>query len=242
LRNLTIEPFPQIPTPPFSRVASATSRLPAWGVVFQIHTGLIRRWSLRHGISLAWGKPRRGGATGAVVITTLIMIAAAGISGAVIYHNLGTAASSAGIDSPPDGGQPAVVSDSTSANFTAAVVGQVAVTVAGAALPAGGFNANSTTTTFTCSASPSGAHLTLTNGGTGSASVSYVSVTSGGVVSEFTPSGACEVGGLGSGAATTYVIFPANSQVAPSPVAGQDYTGVVGLSDGASVPFNGVWQ
>jgi len=176
------------------------------------------------------------------VITTLIMVAAAAVSGLVIYHNLGAAASSAGIDSPPGGGQPAAPSYSTSANFTAAVVGQVVVTVAGAALPAGGFDANTTATTFVCAASPSGAYLTLTNGGTGSVSVSYVSITSAGIVSEFTPSGACEVGGLGSGASTTNVIFPANSQVAPTPVSGQDYTGVVGLSDGVSIPFSGVWQ
>jgi len=170
------------------------------------------------------------------------MIAAAAISGAIIYHNLGTAASSAGIDSPPGGGQIGVPSYSTSSNYTAAVAGQLAVTVTNAALPAGGFNANSTTTTFTCASSPSGAHLTLTNGGTGSASVSYISITSAGVVSEFTPSGACDIGGLGSGAATTYVIFPANSQVVPSPVSAQNYTGDVGLSDGVSIQFAGAWQ
>ena len=176
------------------------------------------------------------------MITTLIMVAAAAISGAIIYHNLGTAASSVGINSPPGDVQTGVPSDSTSSNFIAAPAGQLAVAVAVAALPAGGFNANSTTTIFTCAGSPSGAYLTLTNSGTGSASVSYVSITSAGVVSEFTPSGACDVGGLGSGAATTYVIFPANSQVVPSPVSGQDYTGVVGLSDGVSIQFAGAWQ
>lgn len=170
------------------------------------------------------------------------MVAAAAISGALIFHNLGTATSSAGIDSPPDGGQTGTPSYSTSSNYTAAVVGQLAVSVAEAALPAGDFIANSTTTTFTCASSPSGAHLKLTNGGTGSASVSYISITSTEVVSEFTPSGACVIGGLGSGAATTYVMFRANSQVNPAPVSGQDYTGVVGLSNGVSISFNGVWQ
>ena len=193
---------------------------------------------------MAWGRPRRGAAAGAVVITTLIMIAVAAISGALIYHNLGTASSSAGIDSPPGGGQIDAPSDSnsTSSNNTAAVAGQLMVTVADAALPAGGFIANSTTTTFTCAPSPSGAYLALTNGGTGNASVSYISINSAGVVSEFTPSGACDLGGLGSGSATTYLIFPADSQVAPTPVSGQDYTGVVGLSDGVSIPFSGAWQ
>ena len=178
------------------------------------------------------------------MITTLIMIAAAGISGALIYHNLGAASSSPGIDSPPGGGQVDSLSDlnSTSSNYTAAVVGQLMVTVADAALSAGGFTSNSTATTFTCASSPSGAYLTLTNGGTGNASVAYVSISSAGVVSEFTPSGACVLGGLGSGSTTTYVIFPAGSQVVPTPVSGQGYTGVVGLSDGVSIPFSGSWQ
>jgi len=176
------------------------------------------------------------------VITTLIMVAVAAISGAIIYHNLGTATSSAGVDSPPDGGQIGAPSNSTSSDYAAVAAGQVAVTVADAALPAGGFNANSTATTFTCGASPSVAYLTLTNGGTGNASVSYISITSTGFVSEFTPSGACDIGGLGSGAATTYVIFPADSQAIPTPVSGQDYTGVVGLSNGVSIPFSGAWQ
>jgi len=172
------------------------------------------------------------------------MIAAAAISGALIYHNLGAASSSPGVDSPPGGGDVDALSDlnSTSSDYTAAVAGQLMVTVADAALPAGGFTSNSTATTFTCASTPSGAYLTLTNGGTGNASVSYVSITSAGVVSEFTPSSPCDVGGLGSGSTTTFVIFPAGSQVVPTPVSGQDYTGVVGLSDGVSVPFSGAWQ
>lgn len=171
------------------------------------------------------------------------MIAVAAISGALIYHNLGAASSSPGIDSPPGGGgQIDALSDSTSSDYTAAVVGQLMVTVADAALPAAGFISNSTATTFTCASSPSGAYLTLTNGGTGNASVSYISISSAGVVSEFTPSGACDIGGLGSGSPTTFAIFQAGSQVVPTPVSGQDYTGVVGLSDGVSIPFSGSWE
>ena len=189
-----------------------------------------------------WGKPRRGGASGAVVITTLVMVAVAAASGFIIYHNLGEASSSIGIDPPPDGGETSTPSEFTSANYTAAVPGQLAVAVRDAALPANGFNATGTTSTFTCAPSPSGAYLALTNGGTGTAGVSYISITSAGVVSEFTPSGECDIGGLGSGSSTTFALFPLSSEVSPTPLSGQDYTGVVGLSDGLSIPFAGAWQ
>jgi hypothetical protein len=172
----------------------------------------------------------------------LIMVAGAAVSGVVIYHSLGDASSSIGIDPPQGGGETSAPPDSTSANYTAAVAGQLAVAVRDAVLPASGFNATGTTSTFTCAASPSGAYLALTNDGTGTAGVSYISITSAGVVSDFTPSGECDIGGLGSGSSATFALFPPSSQVSPTPASGQDYMGVVGLSDGVSIPFAGAWQ
>ncbi|MDA4115030.1 MAG: hypothetical protein OK442_00575 [Thaumarchaeota archaeon] len=176
------------------------------------------------------------------MMTTLVMVVAAAVSGVIIYHNLGNASSSIGIDPPPGGGEVSTSPDSTSANYTAAVAGQLAVAVRDAALPASGFNATGVTSTFTCAASPSGAYLALTNNGTGTAGVSYISITSAGVVSEFTPSEECDIGGLGSGSSTTFALFAPSSEVSPTPATGQDYTGVVGLSDGVSIPFAGAWQ
>jgi hypothetical protein len=114
--------------------------------------------------------------------------------------------------------------------------------VAASDLPAVDFTATGTTSTFTCSESPSAAYLALTGNGTGNASVTSLSIASGVGVTAFALSGACNVGAASSGAGTTYVIFPATSQISPSPSSGSYYAGVVSLSDGEQIPFGGVWQ
>jgi len=114
--------------------------------------------------------------------------------------------------------------------------------VAASSLPAGGFTATGTTSTFTCSASPSTAYLALVDNGTGSASVTSLSIASSVGVTDFSPSGACDIGASGSGGVTTYIVFPATSEISPSPLSGSYYAGVVSLSDGALIPFEGVWQ
>ena len=134
-----------------------------------------------------------------------------------------------------------LLSSSTLSNLTAVLGGQVAV--AGSSLPAADFTATGTNSTFTCSAYPSAAYLALTDNGTGSASVDSLTIASvGGAVAAFDPSGACDIGASSSGAATTYIVFPATSQLSPSPLSGTYYAGVVSLSDGAQIPFEGVWQ
>ena len=129
-------------------------------------------------------------------------------------------------------------SNSTLANFTVSLSRQVAVTAS--SLPAEDFTANGTSSTFTCAPSPSGAYLTLANNGTSSESVASVSIASGGNVTTFTASGACTVPS-GSGG-TTDVIFPTTSMIASGAVSGSYYLGVVTLSDGTQVLFEGAWQ
>jgi flagellin-like protein len=117
---------------------------------------------------------------------------------------------------------------------------QTAVT--GTALISGDFMSSGTTTAFTCATSSSSAYLTLTNTGTGSASVSTISVTWAGGNTAYTVSGICNIGASGSATATTYIIFPATTQITPSAIAGQGYTGTVTLSNGAQLLFTGTWQ
>lgn len=136
------------------------------------------------------------------------------------------------------GGLTGALSNSTRANFTAALGGQF---VAGnSSLLADDFTAAGMTSTFLCAVSPSGAYLAVTDNGTRSAPVASISIATLGSVTEFTPSGACDIA-AGPGA-ITYITFPATSHVSPSPVSGQVYAGVVSLSDGALIPFSGVWQ
>jgi len=136
------------------------------------------------------------------------------------------------------GGLSGALSNSTLANFTVALGGQVVV--GDSSFPAEDFTASGTTTTFTCAASPSAAYLTLTDNGTGSASVASISIASVGGITEFAPSGACDIT-TGAGA-ITYIMLPATSQISPSAVSGSYYAGVVTLSDGSQIPFEGTWQ
>ncbi len=117
---------------------------------------------------------------------------------------------------------------------------QVAVT--GTALLAADFTIGGTTSTFTCAASSSLAYLTLTNTGTGQASVATISISWAGGNTAYTLSGACNIGASGSATATTYIIFPVTTNVAPSAMAGQAYTGTITLSNGAQLLLTGTWQ
>lgn len=137
------------------------------------------------------------------------------------------------------GGLSGAFPNSTLANFTVAIGGPVAV--AASSLPAADFTPAGTASTFACGTSPSGAYMVVTDNGTESASVTSVTIATAGAVETFTPSGVCHII-AGTGAGTTYIIFPATSKISPSAVSGQHYAGVVGLSDGALVPFEGVWQ
>jgi flagellin-like protein len=117
---------------------------------------------------------------------------------------------------------------------------QVAVT--GTALLAVDFQTGSAGTAFTCASTSSAAYLTLTNTGTGQASVATISITWAGGNTAYTLTGTCNIGASGSATATTYIIFPATSQLTPSAIAGQGYTGTVTLSNGAQLLLTGTWQ
>ena len=169
----------------------------------------------------------------------LVMFVTTAISGWIIYHNIGGAAADIGISPPTDGGQ-LPLPNSTSMTF--AVADGEHVTVANTSLPAEDFTAAGTNSNFTCAASPSGAYLTLTNNGTGSASVASFSIDWGGVVTAFALSGPCNIAASALEPAVVYLMFPPASQASPSAVSGQPFTGDVTLSDGTPVFFQGIWQ
>jgi hypothetical protein len=117
---------------------------------------------------------------------------------------------------------------------------QVAVT--GNALPAADFTSAGTTNTFTCAASSSAAYLTLTNSGTGGATIEGISITWAGSNTAYSLSGLCDIGASGSLNSTQYVIFPPTTTMSPDAATGQTYTGTVTLSNGAQLLFVGSWQ
>ncbi len=177
---------------------------------------------------------RRGAARGAWAFMLAAVLVATAVSGAAVYYTFGHSSSAIGIGTPSDAGVTGAPPDSAPGNFTA-LAGQVAVTVAG--LAADDFMANGTTSSFTCGSSPSGAYLVLTDTNTGSDAVASVSISSVGAVTAFTPSGMCDIS-----AATTYIVFPATSQISPGPESGQSYEGFVSMADGVPITFEGTWQ
>jgi hypothetical protein len=163
-----------------------------------------------------------------------VMFVATAVGAAAFYYSLGHATSAVGITSPPDSGKDTALPSSPPANFTA-VAGQVAV--ADAELPASDFSVNGTASTFTCASSPSGAYLVLTDRDTGSDSVASVSISYVGGTTVFTPSTTCDIG-----AETTYILFPATSELNSAVVSGQSYEGFVAMADGTPATFQGAWQ
>lgn len=83
----------------------------------------------------------------------------------------------------------------------------------------------------------SGSYVTAINSGTGSVSVTGVSITSGGSTVSATVA-TCSVGASGSGTATQYLALT----VGTTPAKGTQFTGSLSLSNGATVPFSGVFQ
>jgi hypothetical protein len=203
---------------------------------------------------LVWGRSRRGSASGVAAVVVAVMLVASGISGAVIYFSMGGSSPVVGAGSPSGAlSSPAPanltsevgelsggLSNSTLGNLTASLAGQVRV--AASSLPADYFAATGTTSSFTCSAAPSAAYLAVVDDGNGSASVASVSIALPQGVTDFSPSGACSVGPAGPGEGTTYILFPANSQLSLTPLSDSYYAGAVSLSDGAIIPFEGIWQ
>ncbi len=116
------------------------------------------------------------------------------------------------------------------------------VAVTGTALMASNFLSGGTTKTFTCATTSAGSYLTLTNTGTGSASVAAISFTWAGGNTAYTGPTGCNVGASGSATATTYLLFPGTSTISPGAISGQSYTGTVTLSNGAQLLLTGTWQ
>src|SRR5712692_9227115 len=117
---------------------------------------------------------------------------------------------------------------------------QVAVT--GTALVAADFQSSFATTTFSCSTTPAPNYLTLTNTGSGSASIASISLTWAANNQAYTLSGTCNIGASGSTSSTTYVIFTTTTKLTPDSTAGGSYTGTVTLSNGAQLLLTGIWQ
>lgn len=204
---------------------------------------------------MLYGRQRRGSATGIAVIMILITVVASAVSWAIVFGHGG---SFPGLTSPTSSGAlSSGLSNSSISSFSSAVGGisgllfnstkttenaTVAlggrVAVSGSSLPAADFSVNGTSTTFSCSSSPSAAYMALTDGATGTVSVVSIAIASAGNDTMFTPSGPCTVDASG----TTYITFSAASELAPSPLSGAYYAGVVGLSDDTQAPFVGVWQ
>jgi hypothetical protein len=157
------------------------------------------------------------------------VLVATAVSGAAVFLALAHSSSAVGIDSNSD----TLVAGTLSGSSP--VGGQVAVT--GVQLSADDFTAAGTTSSFTCGSSPSGAYLVLTDTNAGSDAIAAVSISSFGGSAVFTPSDTCDIG-----AATTYIVFPATSQISQSPEPGQSYEGFVSMADGAPITFEGTWQ
>ena len=214
---------------------------------------------------MLYSRKRRGTAAGLAAILMLITIVATVASGAIIFYSRGGTLAAIGLGSPStsgtsvgtSGGLTSGLSNSTVSSFSSALAGISGlifnssattenatlpiggrVAVSGSSLPAADFTAAGTTATFTCSSSPSAAYLALTDTDTGSVSVTSISLASAGNDTMLTPSGPCSV----SASQTTYIVFPATTLLAPSPLQGSYYAGVVGFSDETAVPFEGVWQ
>ena len=117
--------------------------------------------------------------------------------------------------------------------------GRVAVT--GTVLLANYFTAHGNTSTFTCASSASGAYLILTDFGTGTVTVTGVSITWADGITAYLPSGGCDVGASGSTNSTQYLLFPATTTLNVDAATALTYTGTVTLSTGAQLLFTGTW-
>jgi hypothetical protein len=108
-------------------------------------------------------------------------------------------------------------------------------------LLAANFKSAGTTSTFTCALASSSAYIALANTGSVGASVTSITITWAGTNTTFSVSGACDIGAAGSPSSTTYVNFPATTEINPSAIAGQTYAAAVIFSDGTQFLFNGTW-
>jgi len=121
------------------------------------------------------------------------------------------------------------------------------VAVTGTSLLAADFAANPVPTIFSCvTATPTIPYLTVTNTGSGSATIASVAITWAGTNNAFSAGGACNIGASGTTSSTSYLDFAAASHLtatgAMNAVSGQSYTGTITLTNGAQLLFTGTWQ
>ena len=96
----------------------------------------------------------------------------------------------------------------------------------------------------TCSATPVNSNIQLTNTGSNKGAAVGVTITYAGAKNTFKIAGACDIGPSGSSAATTFILFKGPSELPNSPVpqSGEQFSGSVAMSDGADLPFVGVFS
>jgi len=120
------------------------------------------------------------------------------------------------------------------------------IAMSGHSLVASAFGTGGGTTTFTCTTTPSGAYLFLSNSGGARGTVAGVTIGWAGTNNAFTLSGACTIGALGSPTSNMYITFPSSNRLtAPGAIdalSGQTYTGTITLSDGVKILFTGIWE
>ena len=97
----------------------------------------------------------------------------------------------------------------------------------------------------TCSEVPVNSYIQLTNEGSSKGGAVGVTITYAGTTNTFKIAGACDIGPSGTGAAaTTFILFKGPSELpnSPAPQSGDQFTGSVAMSDGADLPFVGVFS
>jgi hypothetical protein len=96
----------------------------------------------------------------------------------------------------------------------------------------------------TCSPTPVNSFIQLTNTGSSKGAAVRVSITYAGARNTFSIAGPCEIGPAGSATGHMFILFKGPSELpnSPAPEAGQPFVGSVAMSDGADLPFTGVFS
>lgn len=96
----------------------------------------------------------------------------------------------------------------------------------------------------TCSAVPANSYIQLTNTGSKEGAAVGVTITYAGAKNTFKIAGSCDIGPSGSDASTTFILFKGPSELPNSdvPQSGEQFSGTVAMSDGATLPFVGVFS
>jgi flagellin-like protein len=113
------------------------------------------------------------------------------------------------------------------------------VTVTGVAIPSGA-TSGAFPSTATCSTSAAAPYVAISNSGTGSTTVTGISITYAGNTYSATISG-CTIGAAGSATATYYVEMTGFTPLA-SQYKGIQFVGAVTLGNGASVSYTGTFS